>query len=152
MPKRHMSCSEMTHSKMCIDASHSLAGGCLCMSPAAIWGVAVWLLHHSGQQLDYVMCCWSIRMCRCRFYDKAHKMDVLDFFKSQAVDADSLPDAVFAAIGRTVWHVIGMTAFAFRLLMKVMDYNLMALITSRLAPIMPDFKRFQQMDTNKKGS
>lgn len=30
-----------------------------------------------------------------RFYDKAHKLDVLDFFKAQAVHPDALPDAVF---------------------------------------------------------
>ena len=79
----------------------------------------------------------------CRFYDKAHKLDVLEFFKGQAVDPDSLPDAVFAAIGRTVWHDIGFTALAFRLMMKMVDYNLMALATSRLAPLLPDFRKFQ---------
>jgi hypothetical protein len=30
-----------------------------------------------------------------RFYDKAHKLDVLDFFKARAVHPDELPDAVF---------------------------------------------------------
>ncbi|KAK9866169.1 hypothetical protein WJX84_001062 [Apatococcus fuscideae] len=35
-----------------------------------------------------------------RFYDKAHKIDVLEMFKKLAVDADALPDIVFANIGR----------------------------------------------------
>ena len=43
----------------------------------------------------------------CRFYDKAHKLDVLDFFKAQAVHPDAVPDAVFRCIGRTVWADIG---------------------------------------------
>ena len=43
----------------------------------------------------------------CRFYDKAHKLDVLDFFKAKAVHPDAVPDAVFRCIGRTVWADIG---------------------------------------------
>ena len=34
-------------------------------------------------------------------------MDVLDFFKAQAVHPDAVPDAVFRCIGRTVWADIG---------------------------------------------
>lgn len=107
----------------------------------------VCLMSHAGRLLTCraensvtFACC----LCERRFYDKAHKLDILEFFKGQAVDPDSLPDAVFAAIGRTVWHDIGLTAYAFRLMMKVMDYNLMAIIIARLAPLMPDFRRFQK--------
>ena len=46
-------------------------------------------------------------LCGRRFYDKAHKLDVLDFFKAQAVHPDAVPDAVFRCIGRTVWADIG---------------------------------------------
>ncbi|CAK0786342.1 hypothetical protein CVIRNUC_009555 [Coccomyxa viridis] len=76
-----------------------------------------------------------------RFYDKAHKLDVLDFFKAQAVHPDAVPVAVFRCIGRTVWADIGATALTFRLAMKLMDYNLMATITALLAPVLPDFKK-----------
>lgn len=47
-------------------------------------------------------------------------------------------------MGRTVWHDIGLTAIGFRLMMKVVDYNFMAIMTSRFATMMPDFKRFAQ--------
>ena len=50
---------------------------------------------------------------------QAHKLDALDFFKGFAVQADELPDAVFTAIGRTVWQDIGPTAVIMRLVMKV---------------------------------
>ncbi|KAK9804517.1 hypothetical protein WJX73_002936 [Symbiochloris irregularis] len=53
-----------------------------------------------------------------RFYDKAHKLDVLEFFKGCAVDPATLPDSIFRALGRTVWHDIGLTAIGFRLMMK----------------------------------
>ncbi len=56
-----------------------------------------------------------------RFYDKAHKIDALDFFKQFAVSPDALPDTVFASIGRTTWRDIGPTAISFRVLMKVGD-------------------------------
>eukprot|EP00955_Chlamydomonas_euryale_P073307 361692-Chlamydomonas_euryale.AAC.4 len=52
------------------------------------------------------------------FYDKAHKIDMLDFFKQFAVSPDELPDAVFASIGRTIWRDIGPTAVTFRMMMK----------------------------------
>ena len=56
--------------------------------------------------------------CADRFYDKAHKLDALDFFKRFAVNPDELPDTVFASIGRTVWRDIGPTAICFRILTK----------------------------------
>jgi short-subunit dehydrogenase len=76
-----------------------------------------------------------------RFYDKAARLDVLDFFKGVAVHPDALPPLVFGSIGRTVWRDIGSTALGFRLLMKVVDYNLMATLTALAAPLLPDFKR-----------
>ena len=54
-----------------------------------------------------------------RFYDKAHKIDALDFFKQFGVSPEDLPDTVFASIGRTVWRDIGPTAICFRMLTKV---------------------------------
>ena len=49
-----------------------------------------------------------------RFYDSAASLDILNFFKSQAVGPEQLPDRIFAAIGRTVWQDIGPTAVGFR--------------------------------------
>eukprot|EP00197_Chlamydomonas_leiostraca_P006432 CAMPEP_0202868676 /NCGR_PEP_ID=MMETSP1391-20130828/11011_1 /ASSEMBLY_ACC=CAM_ASM_000867 /TAXON_ID=1034604 /ORGANISM="Chlamydomonas leiostraca, Strain SAG 11-49" /LENGTH=323 /DNA_ID=CAMNT_0049548873 /DNA_START=10 /DNA_END=981 /DNA_ORIENTATION=+ len=76
-----------------------------------------------------------------RFYDKAHKLDALDFFKRFAVHPDELPDTVFASIGRTVFRDIGPTALGFRLIMKVVDYNFFATLTALFGSTMPDFKR-----------
>ena len=79
----------------------------------------------------------------CRFYDKAASLSVLDFFKARAVDAEELPDAVFGALGKTIWRDLGPDAVGFRLLTKIVDYNLLALITSRIATMMPDFQKAQ---------
>jgi short-subunit dehydrogenase len=76
-----------------------------------------------------------------RFYDKAHSLDILNFFKKQAVSADSVVDPVLASIGRTVWRDIGPTAVGFRLLMRVFDYNFFAYMTAIFSFAMPDFKR-----------
>lgn len=81
-----------------------------------------------------------------RFYDKAHKLDAMEFFKKFAVQPDELPDTVFASIGRVVWRDVGPTAICFRLLMKIMDYNLMAWATAVFAPFMADFKRHAKKD------
>ncbi|KAG2437279.1 hypothetical protein HXX76_005938 [Chlamydomonas incerta] len=76
-----------------------------------------------------------------RFYDKAHKLDALDFFKRFAVHPDELPDTVFASIGRTVWRDIGPTALAFRIVVKIVDYNFLATVIAAFGRYMPDFKR-----------
>lgn len=79
-----------------------------------------------------------------RFYDKSQSLSVLDFFKARAVSPDTLPDAIFGSLGRTIWRDIGVDAVGFRLLTKMVDYNLLAWITSRIATTMPDFKKAQQ--------
>lgn len=79
----------------------------------------------------------------CRFYDKSHSLSVLDFFKSRAVDPETLPDVIFGSLGRTIWRDLGPDAVGFRWLTKIVDYNLLALITSRIATSMPDFQKAQ---------
>ena len=72
-----------------------------------------------------------------RFYDKAHALDSIAFFKKCVrraasglctadsvrcrfnVEPDALPDLIFAAVGRCVWRDIGGVAVAFRLMMKL---------------------------------
>mmetsp|Transcript_7805 Transcript_7805/g.20776 ORF Transcript_7805/g.20776 Transcript_7805/m.20776 type:complete len:318 (+) Transcript_7805:40-993(+) len=76
-----------------------------------------------------------------RFYDKAHKIDALEFFKKFAVSAEELPDTVFASIGRTVFRDVGPTGVGFRLAMKIIDYNFLAYLTASIASFMPDYKR-----------
>ena len=76
-----------------------------------------------------------------RFYDKAHKMDMLDFFKNFSVDPDTLPQQILRNVGRTVWCDIGATAIFFRLMMKIMDYNFLSTLLSNIAHLMPDYKR-----------
>ena len=70
--------------------------------PGGAWAASASCLH---LELDLI---------RRRFYDSAASLDILNFFKSQAVGPEQLPDRVFAAIGRTVWQDIGATAVAFR--------------------------------------
>lgn len=45
--------------------------------------------------------------CVCRFYetDSSIKIGLMDAFAKLAVHPDSLPDIIFASIGRTVWKV-----------------------------------------------
>ncbi|KAG2485629.1 hypothetical protein HYH03_015689 [Edaphochlamys debaryana] len=87
-----------------------------------------------------------------RFYDKAHKLDALDFFKRFAVHPDQLPDTVFASIGRTVWRDVGPTALAFRFVVKIVDYNFLATVIAAFGRFMPDFKRAAAADAAPGGS
>jgi len=76
-----------------------------------------------------------------RFYDRAHRLDVLAFFQARAVHPDAVPDAVLRCVGRTVWADLGATALAFRLAMKLVDYNLLASAAALAAPALPDFRK-----------
>lgn len=77
-----------------------------------------------------------------RFYDKLDvKMDILDFFRGVAVTADQIPDLVFGSVGRAVWRDLGPTAVAFRIMMKFMDFGILAAIAAEFAPFLPDFRR-----------
>jgi NAD(P)-dependent dehydrogenase (short-subunit alcohol dehydrogenase family) len=76
-----------------------------------------------------------------RFYDRAHRLDVLAFFQARAVHPDALPAAVLRCVGRTVWADLGPTALGFRLAMKLVDYNLLATVSALAAPMLPDFRK-----------
>lgn len=80
----------------------------------------------------------SFQIHICRFYDKAHKLAALDFFKRFAIHPDELPDTIFASVGRTVWRDVGGTALSLRFLAKVRRHcsELSAILTSVLSLVM----------------
>lgn len=81
-----------------------------------------------------------------RFYDKAHKIDALDFFKQFAVKPEELPDEMLRGIGRCSWRDIGATAVMFRTMMKVFDYNFFAFLIAIFAPLMGDYQKALKYD------
>jgi len=76
------------------------------------------------------------------FYDKAHKLDAMEFFKKFSVGPDELPDAIFAAVGRSVLRDLGGVCVMFRLVNKLMDMNMLTMITRATAHTMDDFKKY----------
>jgi len=75
------------------------------------------------------------------FYDKAHKLDSLNFFMKLAVKPEELPDEIIRPIGRVLWHDIGGVAIGFRMLLKLFDYGFFATLISRFAHFMGDYKK-----------
>eukprot|EP00892_Ulva_mutabilis_P007026 jgi/Ulvmu1/4696/UM002_0427.1 len=76
-----------------------------------------------------------------RFASSAdHKIAILDFFNTFAVPPEELPDAMFAAVGRCIWRDFGLVAVCFRMLSKIMDYNLLGWITAATIHTTPDYK------------
>lgn len=75
------------------------------------------------------------------FYEKAHKLDSLNFFMSFAVQPDALPQEIFRPIGRVVWYDIGGVAIGFRMLLKLIDYGCFATFISYFAHALGDFKK-----------
>lgn len=78
-----------------------------------------------------------------RFASSAdHKIDILEFFNLFAVPPSKLPNAMFAAVGRCIWRDFGFIALMFRMLSKVMDFNLLAWASAATIHMTPDFKRY----------
>ena len=77
-----------------------------------------------------------------RFYEKTHKMEMLDFAKTFAVGPEQLPDEIFKSIGRCHWRDIGGFAIIMRLAMMSISYNMTASLFSTFGKFMPDFKKY----------
>ena len=73
-----------------------------------------------------------------------HQIDLLDQFNKLAVPPEALPDAMFGAMGRCVYRDFGLIALVFRLVSKLVDFNLLAWLTAATAHTMPDFKKHWQ--------
>lgn len=88
-----------------------------------------------------------------RFYDKAHKMEMLDFAKLFAVGPEQLPDEIFRSIGRCHWRDIGGFAIVMRLAMMSVSYNMAAWLFSTFGSFLPDFKKYapKRMECAKEG-
>uniref|UniRef100_A0A7S1XLR4 Uncharacterized protein n=1 Tax=Phaeomonas parva TaxID=124430 RepID=A0A7S1XLR4_9STRA len=106
--------------------------------------------------LSQFACCIAVEAAPCgidvcsvhpspvnsNFYDKVHKIDMLEKAKAAAVTPDVLPDQIFGAIGRVVLRDMGVFAIAIRLLVSIMSYNFLTQAFCAFAPTMPDFKKF----------
>lgn len=77
-----------------------------------------------------------------RFYDAASgaAIPMLDAFKRLAVGPDALPDVIFASVGRCLWKDVGLVAYAFRLVEKVVDLGALFSLAAPVMHLLPDFK------------
>lgn len=75
-----------------------------------------------------------------RFYEGAHAIGALEFFKSTATGPDAIAQACFRTLGRRVVIDQGYYAPMMRALGKVLDPCLLAEIVVMQAPTMKDYK------------
>ena len=101
-----------------------------------------WLLPGVAQGID--VCCIHPSPVASRFYDNTHKIDMMEFFKTFSVPPEKLPDEIFKAVGTSVWRDIGGVAIFFRIVSKIVDFNMMMMVLSRVAHMLPDFKRHSE--------
>lgn len=79
------------------------------------------------------------------FYKNTPKLDAVEFFKSTATGPEIIVDALFSAIGRTVVRDQGYYPILVKLLLKIMEINLLADITAMTASNLNDFKNMKAM-------
>lgn len=126
----------------------SSAAACQPCPFSSLYGATKAFISSFGASIAVELRCRGIDVCvvhpspvASRFYDNAHALDSIAFFQKFNVQPDALPDLIFASIGRSVWRDIGGVAFAFRMMMKTVDFNLMTMAASVGAPFMADFQR-----------
>jgi len=73
-----------------------------------------------------------------------HKLDSITFFKNNAVSPEVIANSIFIGLGRTVVYDQGIFTLSFKLLVRVLDYNLFALIMTHLAAFLPDLKKLRK--------
>lgn len=78
------------------------------------------------------------------FYNAAHNIDMLKFFKSTATSPDNIADAMLRGAGRLVVVDQGYYSAVARCLLKVVDVVFMAQMTKLTAPGMKDFTELRK--------
>jgi len=76
------------------------------------------------------------------FFNNANGMQALLSFKRFAVSPDLVAETLFASVGRCVVRDQGLVSILFRLLMKAIDFNILADWMPMLAHLMPDYQTF----------
>jgi len=84
-----------------------------------------------------------------RFYDGAHQIDALVFFKSTATGPEVVADLLLACVGRAVTIDQGYYPFCVKTLLKFIDVNFLAGIITLTASQMKDYKEMKN-DPKKK--
>ncbi|GBG24130.1 Very-long-chain 3-oxoacyl-CoA reductase [Hondaea fermentalgiana] len=77
------------------------------------------------------------------FYDSAHKIDAIAFFKSTATGPEVLADILLASVGRVVTIDQGYYPVCVKLLLKIIDGNFIADAARLTASYLPDFKKMK---------
>lgn len=84
------------------------------------------------------------------FYQNAPKLDAVEFFKSTATGPETIVNALFGAIGRTVVRDQGYYPAVVKLLLKIVEVNFIADITAMTASNLGDYKNLKAMNAQKK--
>ena len=84
------------------------------------------------------------------FYKNTPKLGAVEFFKSTATGPETIVNALFGAIGRTVVRDQGYYPAVVKLLLKIVDVNLLADITAMTASNLDDYKNLKAMKAEKK--
>lgn len=79
------------------------------------------------------------------FYQNTPKLDTVEFFKSTATGPEVIVNALFASIGRSIVRDQGYYPLVVKLLLKIIDVNLLAEITAATASGLSDFKQLRAM-------
>jgi len=82
--------------------------------------------------------------------ETAHKSDTLIAFKKFATTPETISEAMFSSIGRTVIRDQGLTTFGFRMMLKLLDINFFNDIACNTTRFMGDYKKLRAELNQKK--
>merc|ERR1712176_246901 len=96
------------------------------------------------------VCCVHPSPVASRFYEKTHALDALVFFKSTATGPESIANALFSTIGRSIIRDQGYYPTAVKILLKIVDVNFLADIINMTAQHLGDFKAMKAKEAEDK--
>jgi len=80
-----------------------------------------------------------------RFYDNQPKLDVLDFMKMISDTPETVSDILLRSIGRLAWRDSSLWALSNRLIIKMIDMNLLCNFFAWGQKFLPDYKKNPQL-------
>lgn len=80
---------------------------------------------------------------RSRFYEGTHAIGALKFFEGTATGPESIANALFSAMGRTVVRDQGYYPFVTKVILKIIDFNFLADLITGSASMMPEFEKLK---------
>jgi len=120
-------------------------GNCSYASGKAFLTNMASVLAIEGKNYGIDVTCLMTGPMRTRFYDNLPKLDVLNFMLMISDTPETVAAVLIKSVGRMAWRDSSMWAVSNRLIIKMVDMNLLCSLFAWGQKFLPDFKKNPQL-------